>query len=236
MKRFLVITGCLSFLCLVTLVSYLVTLRVTGQMNPVGSTLETETGGQESEPEVTGEGEEKESEIEKPEETYRVTLIYGHQKATGKITALILEVWDGEKGSLDYVTVPEDTLYMLSKELYQRLTVQEPELSQIVKLSHLYQYCEEEHAFEQGVQILEEMLRIDIDGYQVLKEKKLLKQFFRNEEDCWQLTADTDAGYHRIPGEEKNAGVEIDAPEMYTELTGILRFRSGERLFNKTEE
>ena len=227
MRRFLVITGCLSFLCLVALVSYLVTLRVTGQMDPVD---------QESESVAAGTEEPETSEPEMPKEAYQVNLIYGHQKSGGKIMALILEVRDGEKGSLDYVTVPEDTVYMLSKELYQRLTAQEPEMSQIVKLSHLYQYCEEEHAFEQGVQILEELLRIEIDGYQVLKEKKLLKQFFRNEEDCWQLTADTDAGYHRIPGEEKNAGFEIDVSEMYTELTGILRFRSGERLFNKTEE
>lgn len=107
-----------------------------------------------------------------------LNLIYGVSQKDGEITALILEAWDREGGSLRYVTIPVDTGYQMSAKLYRELTAYEPNLPQIMRLFRLYGYYGEERAFSDGTRIVGELLGTEIPYYTVLPTK-VLKQYFR---------------------------------------------------------
>ncbi len=89
-----------------------------------------------------------------------------------KITDVMLEICNTKTNNIDYITVPSNTDYTIPSVMYRKLCQVNPEIPQMIRVSKLKQYFEEESdAYGYGVLIFEKMLGTDISYYTALTKE-----------------------------------------------------------------
>lgn len=89
-----------------------------------------------------------------------------------KITHLMLEICNTKTGNMDYVTIPVKTDYTIPSVMYRKLCQINQEIPQVIRLSKLKQYFEnEDDAYGYGVLIFEKMLGTDISYYTAISQE-----------------------------------------------------------------
>lgn len=86
-----------------------------------------------------------------------------------KITHMILEICNTKTNNMDYVTIPTKTDYTIPTTMYRKLCTINDEIPQIIRLSRLKQYFEnEDDAYGYGLLIVQKMLGTKLSYYTVL--------------------------------------------------------------------
>lgn len=93
------------------------------------------------------------------------------QTEDGEINHIILGVFNTITENLDYITIPADTRFTISNELYQKLCAAGSEAPQIIRLEDADQYFSESSLYGYMVILLEDMLGMDISYYTVISEE-----------------------------------------------------------------
>lgn len=86
-----------------------------------------------------------------------------------KITHMILEICNTKTNNMDYVTIPTKTDYTIPTTMYRKLCTINDEIPQIIRLSRMKQYFEnEDDAYGYGLLIVQKMLGTKLSYYTVL--------------------------------------------------------------------
>lgn len=97
-------------------------------------------------------------------------LIFAGNGKTGEITNLVLEVFNTYTYNVDYITIPVETQFTLSNEAYQKMCAENPDIPQIIRLSDLGKYFKTEHIYENGIDILKDLIDVNISYYTQMEE------------------------------------------------------------------
>lgn len=97
-------------------------------------------------------------------------LIYHVDSKTGEIKHLILEIFSMDTYNLDYITIPVNTEFAMSNELYQRIYANHSDVPQIVKISNMSEYFSKDTKYSYGALLIEDLLGVDISYYTVLED------------------------------------------------------------------
>jgi hypothetical protein len=92
-------------------------------------------------------------------------LIFCYDDETKEIKKILLEVFWCADHRITYLTIPMRTQFTISNSLYQKLIVTDPSIPQIMKLSSISKYFDQETIYDYGVLITEDMLKADISYY-----------------------------------------------------------------------
>ena len=89
-----------------------------------------------------------------------------------KVTHVMLEICNTKTNNMDYVTIPVKTNYTSPSVMYRKLCQVNQEIPQIIRVSELKQYFEDESdAYGYGVLIFEKMLGTDISYYTAINQE-----------------------------------------------------------------
>lgn len=161
-----------------------------------------------------------------------------------KITHMILEICNTKTNNMDYVTIPTKTDYTIPTTMYRKLCTINDEIPQIIRLSRMKQYFEnEEDAYGYGLLIVQKMLGtklsyytvLDTENYQSFCQETKIKVTYKKTEDpeasaspspSPSPTADPDTG--KIPKQKKASAntktkmnISIASMEFTTQLNDI---------------
>ena len=119
------------------------------------------------------------SDNKKIEEAEGVTksLIFCYDKKSDEITKMVLEILNSNSRELTYITIPVRTQITLSDFLYRKIKLDDPKIPQLLKLSTITKYLDEDKAYEDEVLIVEELLNININYYTAMSTKNFEKIF-----------------------------------------------------------
>lgn len=105
-------------------------------------------------------------------------LIYVWNEDKKKISYCVLEVFDSQNKTIDYLTIPVSGQLTLSGELFQKLYKISSEVPQMMSIARLQDYFEtEDKAYGYGVTILEDYFDIDISYYTVVSRADFMERF-----------------------------------------------------------
>lgn len=122
-------------------------------------------------------------------------LIFVWDDSKNKITGCVLEVFDSKNYDMTYFNISCNSQLTLSADLFQRLYQINPEIPQVLKLSNLCKYFEdEENAYAYGQLILEEYFDIDISYYTTVN-KADFEQAFEQKNVSNGINANKGKGY-----------------------------------------
>lgn len=96
-------------------------------------------------------------------------LIYSYDEKSGKVEAMILELFDCSTKNMTYVTIPASTQITISGSKYKELLEIQGKLPQVVKLSDISKYFSGDVTYEYGIMILQEELKADIGYFTAMK-------------------------------------------------------------------
>lgn len=97
-----------------------------------------------------------------------------------KISHLMLEICNTKTNNMDYITIPVGTDYTIPTEMYQKLSIVNQEIPQIIRIGRLKQYFQnDEDAYGYGELIIEKMLGVKISYYTVLDQETYLNHYSR---------------------------------------------------------
>lgn len=86
-----------------------------------------------------------------------------------KITHMILEICNTQTNNMDYISIPTKTDYTIPTTMYRKLCTINDEIPQIIRLSRMKQYFEnEDDAYGYGLLIVQKMLGTKLSYYTVL--------------------------------------------------------------------
>lgn len=89
-----------------------------------------------------------------------------------KVTKVMLEICNTKTNNMDYVTIPVKTNYTIPSVMYRKLCQVNQEIPQVIRVSDLKQYFEDESdAYGYGVLIFEKMLGTDISYYTAISQE-----------------------------------------------------------------
>lgn len=100
----------------------------------------------------------------------RLNLIYVPDEETGKIALLVLEVLNPKKGEQWYITIPAGTRYLMTQQLYAKISAAYPQQPQLVTLSELRDYYGDPDYLTCGLDIIGDMAGVRIEHYTVMPE------------------------------------------------------------------
>ena len=106
-----------------------------------------------------------------------VNAIFAVDGDDGRIKHLVIEIFNSGKGKIDFVTLPTDSLYGMSKELYSTLSKENPNVPQILAWKDVPQYFGQATAYQYGTLLLEESLGIPISFYTLMSESTFQEYF-----------------------------------------------------------
>jgi hypothetical protein len=149
-------------------------------------------------------------------------LIYGLAE-DGSISELILEIFNTKTGNMDYVTIPVKTEFTISNDLYQKLTKAGSDVPQIIRLSTLHKYFEDETLYEYGSLLTEDILGIDISYYTVL-EKQIFDKTFTETEGYFTFTEEYKTELMSV--EKDETAIKEYLETAYQDCTSNLSLRS----------
>jgi hypothetical protein len=95
-------------------------------------------------------------------------LIFSYDEKTNEINKLVLEIFHCKNKKLTYITIPLRTQLTMSDSLYRKLILIHAEIPQMMKLSSISKYFDEETIFPYSVLMIEDLLDIDISYYTAL--------------------------------------------------------------------
>lgn len=105
-------------------------------------------------------------------------LIYVWNEDKKRISYCVLEVFDSQNKTVDYLTIPVAGQITLSGELFQKLSRISPEVPQMLHIARLQDYFEtEDKAYGYGMMILEDYFDIDISYYTVVSRADFMERF-----------------------------------------------------------
>lgn len=104
-------------------------------------------------------------------------LIYSVETDTKLVRAVVLELFDKETGNLDYVTIPNKTQISLSPQKYKEYMEISSQIPQIVTLRDINEYFTGDVAYEYGILLLQEELKVDIGYFTAMDSKEFNKRF-----------------------------------------------------------
>lgn len=84
------------------------------------------------------------------------------------IQGVILEILNTYTNNLDYVTIPIDTQFSLSTDLYQRLYAKNQQMPQIITLKNLNAYFDKSTRFVYGKLMMNELLGTELSCYTII--------------------------------------------------------------------
>ena len=93
-------------------------------------------------------------------------LIYCVDEETSKIKTMVIEVLNTETGNLDFITIPAHLQFAINNDVYQRLYEAGIDVPQIIKMSNLNEYFNNDTSYEYGMLLLEDYFDI-----RLMKEK-----------------------------------------------------------------
>lgn len=108
-------------------------------------------------------------------------LIYSVESDTKRIKAIVLELFDKETGNLDYVTFPTKTQIPLSQSKYKEYLEVSNEIPQIVTLADINEYFTGDVAYEYGILLLQEQLKVEINYFTAFDSVEFEKRFDRKD-------------------------------------------------------
>lgn len=89
-----------------------------------------------------------------------------------KVTTVMLEICNTKTNNMDYITIPVKTNYTIPSVMYRKLCQVNQEIPQVIRISELKQYFEDESdAYGYGVLIFEKMLGTDISYYTAISQE-----------------------------------------------------------------
>ena len=92
----------------------------------------------------------------------------------------MLEICNTKTNNMDYITIPVGTDYTIPTEMYQKLSIVNQEIPQIIRIGRLKQYFQnDEDAYGYGELIIEKMLGVKISYYTVLDQETYLNHYSR---------------------------------------------------------
>lgn len=109
-------------------------------------------------------------------------LIYSVDTKSKKVKAIVLELFDKETGNLDYITFPVNTQISLSKAKYEEYLKINSQIPQIVTLGDINQYFGGDVAYEYGILLLQEDLKVDIGYFTAMDSVEFNKRFDKKNE------------------------------------------------------
>lgn len=104
-------------------------------------------------------------------------LIISYNKKDNQIEGMVLEVLNGEKQEMIYLTLPLKTQIAMSSQLYQKMVLAKPEMPQIMKVSTLSEYIDFNDSAEDAVIIIGGMLDVEINYYTVIPSETFDEMF-----------------------------------------------------------
>lgn len=116
-------------------------------------------------------------------------LIYSVDTNSSRIKGMVVEVLNTETGNLDFITIPENFQFLLNNDMFQRLYAAGVDVPQVMKMSHLNQYFDNEISYEYGQYLIENYFGVDIGYYTMIPEESF-NAIFRMDKGsgCYQLT------------------------------------------------
>ncbi len=99
-----------------------------------------------------------------------VNAIFAVDGNDGKVKHLLLEIFHSKKGKFNFLTIPTDSQYNMSKELYASINKDNPNVPQIMTWEDLPQYFSQITTYQYASMILEESLGIHISFYTLMSE------------------------------------------------------------------
>ncbi|WP_310601618.1 LytR C-terminal domain-containing protein [Anaerosporobacter sp.] len=84
------------------------------------------------------------------------------------IQGIVLEILNSYTNNLDYITIPSDTQFSLSTELYQKLYAKNEQIPQIISLKNLNTYFDAATRFGYGKLIVNELLGTELSCYTII--------------------------------------------------------------------
>lgn len=109
-------------------------------------------------------------------------LIYSVDSKSKKVKAIVLELFDKETGNLDYITFPVNTQISLSKAKYEEYLKINAQIPQIVTLRDINQYFSGDVAYEYGILLLQEDVKVDIGYFTAMDSVEFNKRFDKKNE------------------------------------------------------
>jgi hypothetical protein len=104
-------------------------------------------------------------------------LIFCYDDDSKEISKIILEVLDSNNKQLNYITIPVRTQFTMSASLYKKLVLDYPEIPQVLKLSVISKCFSFDKEFKNGAEIIEDLLRTDINYYTAMPQSTYEKIF-----------------------------------------------------------
>ncbi len=104
-------------------------------------------------------------------------LIYSYDETTGKIQAMVLELFDATTKNMNYITIPADTRISISPSTYAELIKVSGQLPQLASMADINSYFSGDVAYEYGILILQEEFPVDIGYFTALPSDKFDEYF-----------------------------------------------------------
>ncbi len=118
-------------------------------------------------------------------------LIYSYDEDSGKIKAMVLELFDAGTKNMTYITIPANTQITISSTTYEEFIEVCPGLPQVVTMADINSYFTGDVAYEYGILILQEEFDTDI-GYFTAMTTDVFDQCFEREEGNIKIYRPTD--------------------------------------------
>lgn len=87
------------------------------------------------------------------------------------IQGFVLEILNSYTNNLDYITIPNNTKFSLSTELYQKLYAKNDQIPQIISLNNLNTYFDKSTRFAYGKLIVNELLGTELSCYTIINSE-----------------------------------------------------------------
>lgn len=115
------------------------------------------------------------------------TLYYVFDDGNQEIAYMLIELLNSKNNKMMFLTVPTATKVTVSNTLYQTMKDTYVSIPQIMKLSKLYQYFDNEVAYTYGVDIIEEAFGIHIDYHAIISLEEYEKIFISKSDGVQML-------------------------------------------------
>lgn len=109
-------------------------------------------------------------------------IIYSYNQETSEIEGIVIEILNMNTNNLDFITIPANTQFTISSEVYKRMCAAGADAPQIMRMSALNSYFSDNTSYEYGILLLEDYLGIDI-GYYTAVESSVFNDWFTKETD-----------------------------------------------------
>lgn len=180
-KTVLTLFKTMLYLCLfivVGFISYRVTLAFYNESNGNSSTNHTSAN----------------SIVTARTDAVALNLVFGVEEANAEIKSIVLEIFNTNTKNIDLITIPASTKVTMSQELYAELAEVNANIPQIITLSQLGQYFDQDVVYEYAILILNEFLNTDISFYSALLTKDF-NSYFAQISDEYRFTASAVAAW-----------------------------------------